>query len=72
MDGRDLGSNCIKEETPGPLREIAHLRRKITRVRRQRDEITQTLAEIEAELVHNNFSFEKVMNYAVRILRRGE
>lgn len=51
------------------LERTQALEEKLYELDRQRDEITQTLAEIDAEIVANNFSVEKVVDYPVRVLR---
>lgn len=39
---------------------------------RRRDEISQILAEADAELMYNNLSHQRVTNYPVKVLRRRE
>lgn len=39
---------------------------------RRRDEITQSLAEIDAELIYNDLSIQKVNTYPVKVLRRKD
>lgn len=45
---------------------------KLVELDHQRDEITETLAEVDAELVYNNLNLLRVTNYPVKVLRRGE
>lgn len=39
---------------------------------RRRDEVSQLLSEADAELVYNNFSHQRVINFPMRVLRRRE
>lgn len=50
------------------LEKSGALEDKLLELDRQRDEITQSLAEIDAELVY----IQKVNNYLVRVLKRRD
>lgn len=45
---------------------------KLFELDRQRDEIMQTLVEIYAEMVANNFRVEKMVDYPGRVLREEQ
>lgn len=64
-----LGQIARKRKHVDLLEQTQALEEKLYELDRQRDEITQTLADIEAEMVANNFSVEKVVDYPVRVLR---
>lgn len=64
-----LGQIVLKKKHLGLLESAQAMEEKLFELDSQRDEITQTLAEIDAEMVANNFSAEKVVDYPVRVLR---
>lgn len=64
-----LGQIVRKRKHVDLLEQTQALEEKLYDLDRQRDEITQTLAEIEAEMVANNFNVEKVNDYPVRVQR---
>lgn len=64
-----LGQIVLKKKHLSLLESAQAMEEKLFELDSQRDEITQTLAEIDAEMVANNFSAEKVVDYPVRVLR---
>lgn len=64
-----LGQIAQKKKHVDLLERTQALEEKLYELDRQGDEITQTLAEINAEIVANNLSVEKVTGYPVRVLR---
>lgn len=54
------------------LKKLKDLKDKLVKLDRQRDEIIQSLGEIDEKLVYNNLSLQKINNYPVRVLRRKD
>lgn len=54
------------------LDRIQSLEDELAKLDRRRDELSQLLSEADAELVYNNLSHQRVTNYPMRVLRRGE
>lgn len=67
-----LGRIATKRKHLELLDKIQTLEDELLELDRRRDEITQTLAEADAELVYNNLSRQRVTNYSVRVLWRRE
>lgn len=64
-----LGQIAREKKHVDLLERTQALEEKLFKLDRQRDEITQTLEKIDAEMLANNFNVEKVNNYPVRVLR---
>lgn len=60
---KTLGRIAIKWKHLNLLKKSRDLEDELVQLDRRRDEITQSLADINAELVSNNLSLQKVNNY---------
>lgn len=65
-----LGQIASKKKHLDLLERTRVLEDNLLELERQRNEITQSLAEIDAEFVYNNYSLEKVTNYPIQVLSR--
>lgn len=65
-----MGKIVMKRKHLELLDKIQALEDELVELDRQRDEISQILAEADAELVYNNLSHQRVTNYPVKVLRR--
>lgn len=64
-----FGQIALKRKHLDLLERTYSLEEKLLELDRQSDEIIQFLAEIDAELVYNNFSLEKGTNYPIWVLK---
>lgn len=67
-----LGRVAMNKKHRELLDRIQSLEDELAKLDRRRDELSQLLSEADAELVYNNLSHQRVTNYPMRVLRRGE
>lgn len=67
-----LGHVALKRKHLDLLESARALKDKLVELDHQRDEITQALVEIDAEVIYNNFSHDRVTNYPITVLRKDD
>lgn len=67
-----LGRVTTKKKHRELLDRIPTLEDELAELDRRRDEVSQLLFEVDAELVYNNLSHQRVTNYPMKMLRRRE
>lgn len=67
-----LGRIATKRRYADLLEKTQALEDELLELDRGRDEITQTLSKIDADLIYNNLSHQRVTNYPMKALRKRE